>query len=77
MSTIASVGKCVIQNGIEWMQHIHVDRCADVLGLIDAQTVLIAALCSVILVPVHLVQPKSIGMVFTEMWLHQVISSDL
>ena len=58
MSTVVSVEKSVIQNGIEWMQHTHVDRCVDVLRQIGVQTAPIVALCSVILVPAQHVQPK-------------------
>jgi hypothetical protein len=58
MNIVASVGKYVIQNGIEWMQHTHVDKCVDVLGLNDVQTALIVALCSVILVHAQTVQPR-------------------
>jgi hypothetical protein len=63
MSIVAFVGKSVIQNGIEWMQRTHVDRCADVLGLNDVQTAIIVALCSVILVLAQTVLPRSTGMV--------------
>jgi hypothetical protein len=65
MSTVASVAKCVIQNGTEWMQHTHVDKCVDVLGLTSVQTALIAALCFVILVRAQLVWPKSTGVLLS------------